>query len=85
MSTRPRAMRGPDRPHHPEYKQEFDEDPARILNFGVQQACDRIAGIHDLNRLQAYLAVEVEDFGPRKAVIAAINRRKAEIQDGGDR
>lgn len=80
-----RVEKEPDRPVYDDLKHRHGEDPARILNFGVEQARARIAGIDDLGLLAAYRKVEVAEFGSRPAVIAALDRRRDELKGGGRR
>lgn len=86
---------GRERPSYPEYEAEFGEDPARWLftrdpdgiapgstadTPELHDAVARIRGIQDVALLDAWLDVETDlPFGPRKPVVKAINRRRAEL------
>lgn len=70
-----------DRPRFPEYEEEFGEDPSRFLYCGVDPR-PRIRGIQSVGLARAWLDVEVKrPGGPRQEVIAAINKRIAELAD----
>lgn len=65
-----------DHPTYPEYKEEFGEDPARILYHLDPRP--RIRSIKDPDLLRAYLTVEAERDNPRRVVVAACN---AQLED----
>lgn len=79
---------GRERPAYPEYKEQFNEDPARFLFTSdptdpatLQTAIALIKGIQDPDRLDAWLDVETDlAFGPRQPVLQAINRRRAQLR-----
>lgn len=77
MSGKPAAS-ACDHPIYPEYKEEFGEDPARILYHLDPRP--RIRGIKDPSLLRAYLNVEAERDNPRRAVIGFCNERLDIIQ-----
>lgn len=86
---------GRERPAYPEYEERFGEDPARYLwtrdPEGIEphqpgdlpelaDAICRIRGITDEALLDAWLDVETDlAFGPRKPVVRATNRKRAEL------
>ena len=77
MSGKPAASRC-DHPVYPEYKDEFGEDPARILYHLDPRP--RIRAIKDPDLLRAYLNVEAERDNPRRVVIGFCNKRLDIIQ-----
>lgn len=82
MSAR-RVTHRSDRPRYPGLVEEIGEDPASYLHQLDETAFARIRGIVDEDVLDAWFEVEVE-LGPRKKVIAALNARRAALnEDGG--
>lgn len=74
------AARDTDRRRYRNIEAKYGEDPARFLAEGLDlDPRPRIRGIESLELLQKWQEVELE-VGPRKAVIAAINARKDELE-----
>ena len=67
-----------DRPTYPEYRERFGEDPARFLAF--EDPHPRIRGLDSPALVAAYLDVETDREQPRRAVVAHLNRRKADLE-----
>jgi hypothetical protein len=80
MSAR-RSSHRSDRPRYPDIQAEIGEDPARYLHHVDETTFARIRGIADSAVLDAWYSVE-EDIGPRRRVIAALNARRAALDDG---
>lgn len=91
------SVPAPNRDHEefPEIQADLGYDPARFLDrdlFGapgedtpLRTALSLIKGLDDLAELQGWLDVEVGlERGPRKPVIAALNERKADLEDHGE-
>lgn len=68
-----------DRRRYPEYIDEFGEDPARFLCSGLDPHA-RIRGLESVALCDAYLNVETDRSSPRKAVVAHLNQRKADLE-----
>lgn len=83
MSVYRRPESESDRPVYDEFRERYGEDPAKRLEKSVGVARERIAGIDDLGLLAAYRKVEIAEYGGRVGVIAALDRRRDELKDGG--
>ena len=66
---------------YPEYKDEFDEDPARFLESNELMATARIAGIRDPDLLDAYetVAEDITAGSYRTTILEAIADRKTSL------
>jgi hypothetical protein len=70
---------------NPELYYQYGEDPARFLgrdldrDDGIDLTLGRIRGLDDLDLLAEYLRIEAAVF-KRKRVVAALNRRKLELE-----
>ena len=84
------------RPRYPAVEAEIGEDPARFLwtrstdgrdtgqgdSPELALAMARIRGIRSPATVQAWINVEADlDIGPRKHIIAALNRRKSALDE----
>ena len=72
-----------ERRRYPEYLDELGEDPSRFLNSGLDPHA-RIRGLESVALVNAYLDVETDRETPRKAVVAHLNQRKAELAGESD-
>ena len=83
MSAR-RTIHRSNRPRYPDLVEAIGEDPARYLHQPDDTTFARIRGIVDEDVLDAWFSVET-DLGPRRKVIAALNARRAALdEDGGE-
>lgn len=82
------------REQFPEVAEMIGEDPARYLDTdlvsgeGVQDDTfeSRVRGIDRLEVIQAWIEIETSlERGPRRHVIARLNRRKRELEENGER
>lgn len=78
-----------ERAEYPEIKERIGEDPARFLDREVDTtttvdlAVSRIRGIRSLEVALEWIKVEADlDRGPRKKVMALLNRKKQLLEDG---
>lgn len=72
----------PDRPEYPEYRERFGEDPARFLFSEFDDLGPRIHALETVELVRAWLDVETNRDEPRPEIVAALNKRQRELQDG---
>jgi hypothetical protein len=87
MPESPPAQRqGGGFPPRDEVIEQLGEDPGVIVRKGERTAAARIRGVEDLTLLEAYQEAEMKcPSGPRKRVMAAINKRREELRKRADK
>lgn len=80
-----------ERPRFPDLAADIGEDPARFLHTDGEGSgkkalvLARISGIDRLAVLNAWLAIERRLTGGRSAVVNALERRRSELEELGER